>query len=258
MLSTAVQSFPKASPAAQGFSFVYLRAFCGGRFSNFSPTENSFTLTRAGLERPQWQLLLRQKQIPDSGSWGSHAKQSSTEMPHRQPGRTCRRSSCYFRASALPAVGQTSVTTYHNDNYRTGWNQTESVLTPAKRVRSNVRSAPDRAARRPGRRAAAGGAGSADYGGELSGHARCGLCGDENNSVYAIDVHTGAVLLSPNFGSPVRYPLGCNNNGPNVGVNSTPGDRQEQQHDVRHGLQPAFERGRSSTNFTPSIWQFDR
>ncbi|MGD0292180.1 MAG: hypothetical protein ABSC63_21535, partial [Candidatus Binataceae bacterium] len=40
--------------------------------------------------------------------------------------------------------------------------------------------------------------------------------------VYAIDVHSGTVLLSPNFGTPVPMPLGCNNNGPNVGINSTP------------------------------------
>jgi hypothetical protein len=44
----------------------------------------------------------------------------------------------------------------------------------------------------------------------------------ENNTVYAIDVHSGTVLLNPNFGTPVSYPLGCNNNGPNVGINSTP------------------------------------
>ena len=29
------------------------------------------------------------------------------------------------------AVGQTAITTYHYDNYRTGWNQNETVLTPA-------------------------------------------------------------------------------------------------------------------------------
>ena len=29
------------------------------------------------------------------------------------------------------ATAQTAVTTYHNDNYRTGWNSTETVLTPA-------------------------------------------------------------------------------------------------------------------------------
>jgi hypothetical protein len=30
------------------------------------------------------------------------------------------------------------------------------------------------------------------------------------------------VLLNPNFGTPVSYPLGCGNNGPYVGINSTP------------------------------------
>ena len=32
---------------------------------------------------------------------------------------------------AMQAAGQTSVTTYHYDTNRTGWNRTESVLTPA-------------------------------------------------------------------------------------------------------------------------------
>ena len=30
------------------------------------------------------------------------------------------------------------------------------------------------------------------------------------------------MLLKPNFGTPVHQPLGCNNNGPNVGITSTP------------------------------------
>ena len=34
-------------------------------------------------------------------------------------------------AGALTSASQTAVTTYHNDNYRTGWNSTETVLTPA-------------------------------------------------------------------------------------------------------------------------------
>ena len=64
----------------------------------------------------------------------------------------------FISASALLAAGQTSVTTYHYDNYRTGWNQNESMLTPANVGASDLRSAADRAARRPGGRAAAGGA----------------------------------------------------------------------------------------------------
>ncbi len=33
--------------------------------------------------------------------------------------------------ATLGAAGQTAITTYHYDNHRTGWNQSETVLTPA-------------------------------------------------------------------------------------------------------------------------------
>ena len=44
----------------------------------------------------------------------------------------------------------------------------------------------------------------------------------ESNTVYAIDANAGTVLLTRYLGKPVQLPLGCNNNGPNVGINSTP------------------------------------
>ena len=44
----------------------------------------------------------------------------------------------------------------------------------------------------------------------------------ESNTVYAIDADTGAVLVERNLGPPVPTPLGCGNNGPNVGIASTP------------------------------------
>ena len=44
----------------------------------------------------------------------------------------------------------------------------------------------------------------------------------DGNTIYAIDALSGTVLLNPNFGRPVPSPLGCNNNGPNVGIHSTP------------------------------------
>ncbi len=47
----------------------------------------------------------------------------------------------------------------------------------------------------------------------------------ESNTVFAIDVHSGTVLLNPNFGTPVSQqslPGKCTANGPNVGINSTP------------------------------------
>jgi hypothetical protein len=45
----------------------------------------------------------------------------------------------------------------------------------------------------------------------------------EGNTIYAIDASSGQILLNPNSGNPFPLPLGCSNNGPNVGINGTPG-----------------------------------
>jgi hypothetical protein len=128
----------------------------------------------------------------------------------------------FISASALLAAGQTSVTTYHYDNYRTGWNQNESVLTPANVARKSFGrlltvKLDDQVDAQPlvvpGVQITAG---------NYQGTHDVVYVATENNTVYAIDVHTGTVLLNPNFGTPVPYPLGCGNNGPNVGINSTP------------------------------------
>ena len=42
----------------------------------------------------------------------------------------------FIFSTVLMAASQTAVTTYHYDNYRTGWNQNESVLTPANVVKT--------------------------------------------------------------------------------------------------------------------------
>lgn len=123
----------------------------------------------------------------------------------------------------LLAAGQTAVTTYHYDNYHTGWTSTESVLTPA-----NVNSKTfgllqtvtldDQVDAQPlvvpGVMITAG-----KYQGTTHDVV---YVATGNNTVYAIDADSGTVLLSSNFGAPVPYPLGCNNNGPNVGITSTP------------------------------------
>ena len=44
----------------------------------------------------------------------------------------------------------------------------------------------------------------------------------ENNTVYAIDSVTGAILAQRNLGAPVSLPSNCNQNGPNVGIMGTP------------------------------------
>jgi len=123
---------------------------------------------------------------------------------------------------ASVASSQTSITTYHVDNNRTGWNSHETTLTPAnvgpttfgllKSVRLNdqVDSQPLFV---PGVNITAG---------SHPGVHNVVYVATESNTIYAIDAESGTVLLSPNFGTPVNYPLGCNNNGPNVGINSTP------------------------------------
>ncbi len=125
-------------------------------------------------------------------------------------------------ASALLAAGQVAVTTYHNDNNRTGWNNHETVLTP-----TNVASTSfgllhsvvldDQVDGQPllvpGVNITAG---------SNQGKHDVVYVATEGNTIYAIDAESGTILLNPNFGKPVRFPIGCTNNGPNVGINSTP------------------------------------
>jgi hypothetical protein len=120
------------------------------------------------------------------------------------------------------ASAQTAVTTYHNDNYRTGWNSTETVLTP-----SNVSNASfgllatvaldDQVDAHPlivpGVNITAG---------NNQGTHDVAYIATGNDTVYAIDANVGTVLLTASLGKPVFAPLGCNNNGPHVGVDSTP------------------------------------
>jgi hypothetical protein len=124
--------------------------------------------------------------------------------------------------SALIACAQTAVTTQHNDNYRTGWNANESVLTAANvnptqfgllattAIDDQVDAQPLII---PGVRITAG---------NYQGQHDVAYVVSENDTVYAIDANSGTVLLSQNLGTPVTWPLSCNNNGPHVGINSTP------------------------------------
>jgi len=129
----------------------------------------------------------------------------------------------FVAASAVFTVAQVSVTTYHNDNFRTGWNSGETTLTPAS-VRKgqfglqHTIALDDQVDAQPlvvpGVMITAG-----QYQGTV--HDVVYVV-SENNTIYAIDVHSGTVLLNPNFGAPVKRPLGCTNNGPNVGITATP------------------------------------
>jgi hypothetical protein len=128
----------------------------------------------------------------------------------------------FISVNPVPATGQTAVTTYHYDNYRTGWNQNESVLTPANVVKGKfglLHTVPldDQVDAQP-----LVVPGVTITAGSYQGLHDVAYVATEGNTIYAVDVNTGTVLLSPNFGRAVSYPLGCGNNGPRVGINSTP------------------------------------
>ena len=130
---------------------------------------------------------------------------------------------CLFvTCCAGPLAGQESITTYHYDNFRTGWNQKETTLTPANVASSSfgllatipldeqvdaqplvVPNVTITAGNYPGKHAVA-------------------YIVTENNTVYAIGAGGAQVLLTRNLGKPVYYPLNCVANGPYVGINSTP------------------------------------
>jgi hypothetical protein len=128
----------------------------------------------------------------------------------------------FFLANAVTVVAQTSVTTHHNDNYRTGWNSSETVLTPANVNTSQFgllagATLDDQVDAQP-----LVVTGVSITAGSHQGTHDVVYIVTENDTVYAIDASAGTVLLSNHLGSPVKQPLGCNNNGPNVGITSTP------------------------------------
>ncbi|HEY1615300.1 MAG TPA: hypothetical protein VGF97_16590 [Rhizomicrobium sp.] len=119
------------------------------------------------------------------------------------------------------ASAQVSVTTYHYDNFRTGWNSGETTLSQKAVAKKSFGllqaiSLDDQVDAQPLV------VPNVTIGGQLH---TVVYVATESNTVYAIDSSSGQVLLQTNLGAPVPYtdlPGGCNNNGPNVGINSTP------------------------------------
>ena len=118
---------------------------------------------------------------------------------------------------SVPARSSVSVTTYHYDNLRTGWNNNETTLTP-----NNVKQTTfgilrtvtldDQVDAQPlfvHNQTIAGATHDVVY------------VATENNTIYAIGASTGTILVSRNLGSPVSRPLSCHL-GPDVGIDSTP------------------------------------
>src|SRR5215469_6295053 len=121
--------------------------------------------------------------------------------------------------ATLPAMAQVNVTTYHNDNMRTGWNPGETVLTQNNLGTFGLLQSvalDDQVDAEPllvGNETIKGSRHNVVY------------VATEANSVYALDAQTGQVLLHANLGKPVPQsdlPAYCGNNGPRVGIDSTP------------------------------------
>lgn len=115
-----------------------------------------------------------------------------------------------------------AVTTYHYDNLRTGWNRHEeklkykNVSSPKFGLRHTVVLDDQVDAQPlvvPHVKITAG---------PKAGEHEVVYMATEGNTVSAIDAINGDMLVSVNLGNPVPLPLGCGNNGPNVGVNGTP------------------------------------
>jgi hypothetical protein len=125
-------------------------------------------------------------------------------------------------AVSARAGGPQAVTTYHYDNYRTGWNSNETILTPANVNKSSfgvlhIVPLNDQVDGQPLYMPAVN-----ITAGPYPGTHDVVYVATESNTIYAVDAESGTILLSPNFGKPIPLPLGCTNNGPNVGINSTP------------------------------------
>ncbi len=130
----------------------------------------------------------------------------------------------FFLAGCVGAAkaASTAVLTHHYDIYRTGWNQTETTLTPANvgspqfglLAVTLLDSQVDAQPLVMPNQTITGGANPGTY--------DVVYVATEANTVYAINAANGQVLTSRNFGPAVPYPLGCINNAPTVGITSTP------------------------------------
>jgi hypothetical protein len=127
-----------------------------------------------------------------------------------------------FATVSRASAPEIAVTTYHYDNLRTGWNDSESALTYGNVNSSsfgllNTVTLDDQVDAQPlvvpnqtTTRGATQGTHDVVY------------VATENDTVYAIDASNGTVLFQQSLGAPVPTPLGCTNNGPNVGITGTP------------------------------------
>ena len=130
--------------------------------------------------------------------------------------------------TAAPAVSlKQTVSTYHYDNLRTGFNPNETTLTPANVVPASfgvlaqvvldaqVDAQPLVV---PNEQVSAG----IYTVTPTPGTYQVVYVATEGNTIYGINAANGTVLLKRTLGTPVPRPLGCNNNAPASGIQSTP------------------------------------
>lgn len=119
-------------------------------------------------------------------------------------------------ASAAQSV---SVTTYHNDTFRTGWNSSETSLTS-----SAVGSSGFKLLHQVSLDAAVDAQPLIVAGLSIRGAKHDVVyVATEGNTVYALDASSGAVLRQTNLGSPAPLPAICKSKtGATIGINSTP------------------------------------
>jgi hypothetical protein len=125
-------------------------------------------------------------------------------------------------AFSISAEAKVNVWTHHYDNLRTGWNRFEQVLTPARVAGGSFKriaavAVDDQVDAQP----------LLVTGELINGRRRHDVVyvATESDTVYGIDAHSGQILLQVSLGQPVPatlLPGRCNNNGPNIGINSTP------------------------------------
>jgi len=123
--------------------------------------------------------------------------------------------------SAAPDAWAFNVKTHHYNALRTGWNEAEKILTPAKVASTSfglIASATvdEQVDAQPlvmlNQAIVGKGTHTVVY------------VATENNTIYAIDGDTGTILLSRNLGPPVPYATTgfCNNNSDVIGIGATP------------------------------------
>ena len=115
---------------------------------------------------------------------------------------------CAAQAIAATTPPKGAVLTWHNDNFRTGWQQQETILTPSTisslRLSHGVLFA-DQVDAQP-----------LVIPSFINGHDIV-FVADESNWVYQIDADTGAILRQVNLGRPVPRPPSCGSNGAQCG-----------------------------------------